>query len=461
VADTRLRVPGEASETPNHKGEGQSFISPYLLWLLWVIWLAFLIPPLGGLFEAPPPMPRLLAIVAGAILFVGIYLWATWRNAQDLTASRSLAPFYQPAEAAERLKISQWLPIALLTVLSVALALLGNGPDWSSMFIFTTAYTAGRLPTARAVPAVLALALLVVATGALTSVSGFDIARAAVIELIVGAAVIIMIRSVRTGQELRAARDEIARLAVMTERLRIARDLHDLLGHNLSLIALKSELAGRLIGIAPERAAVEIADVEQVARTTLQEVREAVASYRRPALSGELSGAQELLAAAGITYRFEGDEGVTSALPTAIEAVFSWAVREGVTNVIRHSRAHECTIRISRDSQTASVEIINDAGDAQAPGSPGHDLAAADAIGIAPGAGNGLRGLAERVDALGGRFAAGPHSGGGFRLAVDVPLAQRATGADKAIATTVVEAEVVRQVAPVTKAGEGKIGEQA
>ncbi|HVB23256.1 MAG TPA: sensor histidine kinase, partial [Ktedonobacteraceae bacterium] len=215
----------------------------------------------------------------------------------------------------------------------------------------------------------------------------------------------------------RAAQEEAARMAVMTERLRIARDLHDLLGHNLSLITLKSELARRLAGTSSEQLASEIGDIEQVARTTLQEVREAVGNYRQPTLSNELHAAQEILAAAGITCHYEGDGSNGShgshgndieTLPTAIEAVLAWAMREGVTNVIRHSRAHSCTIRVTRGMQTAQVEIIDDgvgivlapvaqpASAASTNGASSHHL------------GNGLHGLAERVAALGGHFAAGP-----------------------------------------------------
>ena len=205
--------------------------------------------------------------------------------------------------------------------------------------------------------------------------------------------------------------------AVAEERLRIARDLHDLLGHNLSLIALKSELAGRLLHAAPERAATEIADIESVARTALQEVRDTVASYRRPALASELRGAREILAAAGIAYRMIGDAEAASDLPTGAEAVLSWAVREGVTNVIRHSRARTCFIHLTRTADRAGIEILDDGPGAAERPALGTELLAQ------PGGGNGLRGLAERVRAAAGVFEAGPREQGGFRLAVSLPLA--------------------------------------
>ena len=136
--------------------------------------------------------------------------------------------------------------------------------------------------------------------------------------------------------ELNEARAELADMAVAEERERFARDLHDLLGHSLSVIALKAELAGRLLADGPHDAANEVAEVEQVARTALREVREAVSGYHQPTLEGELAGARMALSAAGI----EADvEEARVRLDPAVEAVLAWTVREGATNVIRHSGA--------------------------------------------------------------------------------------------------------------------------
>ncbi|MDQ2902431.1 MAG: sensor histidine kinase [Chloroflexota bacterium] len=387
--------------------------SPYLLWLVWIIWLPFFVPPIGSLILAHPPLPRLMFLLMGVALFVGLYLWATWRNAQRLSGISS---------SPGRTGASSWLLIAGFLALSAVLALLVHGMSRGSEllepFIFTTAYVAGRLPTVRAGQVVLALTLLTAAGSWLLGLSWLVFMPGIVYIAVVGAVVISITRLVTTGQELRAAREEIARLAVMTERLRIARDLHDLLGHNLSLIALKSELARRLMAVAPERAAVEIGDVEKVARTTLQEVREAVGSYRQPTLASQLHGAQEILAAAGMGYRYEGDESIMDTLPTAIEAILAWTVREGVTNVIRHSHAHQCTICVARARQDVCVEVIDD-------GAGSVPLSALQPNAAAGSGGNGLRGLAERVAALGGHCEAGPGADGGFRLAVSVPLVQR------------------------------------
>ncbi|OLC58123.1 MAG: hypothetical protein AUH85_01415 [Chloroflexi bacterium 13_1_40CM_4_68_4] len=205
-----------------------------------------------------------------------------------------------------------------------------------------------------------------------------------------------------TVYALQQAREEIGRLAVHEERLRFARDLHDLVGRSLSLIALKSELSGRLLGQDPARAASEIRDVEKVARDALREVREAVTGYRQPTLAAELAGARAALDAAGVECCIEQDAGVLS---PDVESVLAWTVREGVTNVIRHSRAKRCDIRLKRADGHIALEVVDDG----------------RLVGT-EGEGSGLRGLAERVRARGGTAEAGPLSKDGFRLRVVVPV---------------------------------------
>lgn len=384
--------------------------SPYVLWLLWIIWLPFVTPVIVGLFFSRTSLANVIISLIGVVLFFGLYLWASWRRAQQLVA---LSPEHE-AEV--------WLPIIALAALSVALILI-NGKDWFVLFNFICGYIAGRLSTKRVVQVVGGLLLLIVGLGLLLNIGWFNIGQATFTVCAISIISFSIIRSITTSWELHAAREEIARLAVTAERLRIARDLHDLLGHNLSLIALKSELARRLVEVAPERAVVEIGDVEQVARKALQEVREAVASYRQPTFSSELQSAREILAAAGIAYHYEGDAGGEDALPTAIEAVLAWTIREGVTNIIRHSRAHQCWIRMQREQREVHIEIIDDgmgAAQSTADQSMGVDMAMSTG-----GRGNGLRGLNERVDALGGKLDAAACTGGGFRLAVALPLIHR------------------------------------
>jgi two-component system, NarL family, sensor histidine kinase DesK len=260
----------------------------------------------------------------------------------------------------------------------------------------------------------LTLLTLFVSVGVSGSIAASDWLHILPLVLLVRGLGLDMIGLVRLASALRevhAARTELARLAVIEERLRVARDLHDLLGHTLSLITLKSELAGRLIETEPARAAQEIREVERTARRSLREVREAVAGYRQPRLVSELDGARQLLEAAGIAYQIEH---TAEALPPATDALLAWTIREGVTNVIRHSRAHHCTIRVTCASEGACVEVLND----------GVRLDSSQTT--LTDTGSGLAGLAERVCTAGGQIEAGPQPAAGFRLWVELPRLQPA-----------------------------------
>jgi len=388
-------------------------ISPYVLWPIWLIWLFFAIPSVVTFIQAQPPLPVMVAMMGGLALFFGIYIWGSFQSARQLVALTPIAPTL----------IWLWVPAAALTILSFALTLLGSGygTDWTSLFYYTSGFVAGRLTTRQAIKAIGALMVVAALAGWLAGLGPYDILRSVSFVLVIGVVTNGMVRALITSQELRRAQAEIAHLAVANERLRIARDLHDLLGHNLSLIALKSELAGRLVKVAPERAVAEIADVESVARTTLQEVREAVASYRQSGLASELHAATEILAAAGVDYRYEGDTRAPITLSPAVENALAWTVREGVTNVVRHSRASHCTIRFTQDNGTASIEVLDD-GLGSTPPTQAKNAGPVDLNGHNGGRGNGLRGLDERVAALGGSVEAGPSKDGGFRLAVAVPV---------------------------------------
>jgi two-component system sensor histidine kinase DesK len=251
---------------------------------------------------------------------------------------------------------------------------------------------------------------------------------------------------------------EVARLAVAEERLRFSRDLHDILGHSLTVITVKAELAGRLLDVDPVRAATEVADVEWLSRDALAQVRGAVSGYRDVTLPAEIASARSALEAAGIE----------PVLPAAVDDVpaerrelFGWAVREGVTNVVRHSGARRCRVSLT----AGAVEVADDGG-GQAAGSGGAGAAAglsegAPAAGSSSGAraagssegapaagpssgaraagssagalaaavydggphghGHGLAGLAERAAAAGGRLVVGRAPEGGFLLRVQVP----------------------------------------
>lgn len=205
---------------------------------------------------------------------------------------------------------------------------------------------------------------------------------------------------------------EIARRAAAEERLRIARDLHDLLGAGLSLIALKAELASRLLPIDAALAAGHVADIQAVSRRALEDVRAAVGGYRRLTLDDELAGARAALETAGVTTEVDHR---ASSLPDDYKEAFAWSIREGATNVVRHGRARRAVIRTRLEDGMARLEIVNDGARSTSD--------AARPPGSAPHTGSGLAGLAERAGAIGGRVEAAALPRGGYRLAVVIPLA--------------------------------------
>ena len=200
----------------------------------------------------------------------------------------------------------------------------------------------------------------------------------------------------RANIALVEARAELVRLTSEAERARISRDLHDLLGHSLTAVIVKSTLARRLVQREPDRAEAEMAAVETLARQTLADVRAAVSGHREVTLAGELARARELLRASGVTADLPT---ATDVVESAHHELFGWVVREGVTNVARHARATRCTVRLG----PSEVEVLDDGAGA------GADW------------GTGLSGLRERVAAAGGQLEAGPGPGRGWRLKVVVP----------------------------------------
>jgi two-component system, NarL family, sensor histidine kinase DesK len=358
------------------------------------VWLLYLVTPVSAAMERHPSPAALALISGGLVLFVASYVTALMVDLPRPHTALGLAA------------------VATMIVLTVIATLLLGG-EWVAMFVYVTVAAAFVVP-AQGVRVILAITALAVVLAALKGVPAGEIAGDVFPTLVAGLATLSFVRLVRTNLALRQAREEIARLVVSEERLRFARDLHDLLGHSLSLIALKSELAGRLLPAAPERAAAEVADVERVARQALAEVREAVSGYRRTTLAAELAGARVALDAADIRCTADGPE--PGDLPPEVEDVLGWTVREGTTNVLRHSQARRCTVSFRRDDHSVAVEILDDgrgAGERRDNGS----------------AGSGLAGLAERVTARGGRLEAGLRRDGGFRLRVELPLGPSEVGA--------------------------------
>jgi two-component system sensor histidine kinase DesK len=196
--------------------------------------------------------------------------------------------------------------------------------------------------------------------------------------------------------ELVRTREAEAELAVETERVRFARDLHDILGHSLTVITVKAELAGRLIDVDPVRARSEVAELERLARDALADVRHTVTGYREITLPGELARARAALQTAGITATVSS---AAEAPPSHLRELFAWVVREGVTNVVRHSRATECSVTV----EPLSVTV--------------RDNGVGPEAGTVTG-GNGLRGIRERAAGVGARVVAGAAGPRGFSLQV-------------------------------------------
>ncbi|UZJ29741.1 sensor histidine kinase [Streptomyces endophytica] len=366
---------------------------------VWIaIWFGYLAGPVGSLAEGGmSPAHEALGWV-GFCTFVAVYFALVFRH---------MAHRPMPSVALRA-------GVAFLAALAVLLSWT-LGPNWLVLFTFVSVAVAVTQPfrTSRwAIPAL--TATLVLIGTRYPDVRSYLFAYALPC-LLSGFAMVGVQHLIRTTQELRAARQEVARLAANEERLRLARDLHDLLGHSLSLITLKSELAGRMLPDRPDDAAHQVADIERVSRQALVDVREAVTGYRRPRIAVELAGVRAALRTAGITAAVDpalDDE--HRGLAADEEGALAWALREAVTNVVRHSGAHRCELLLTEEWEADErrylcLAVIDDG--IGPPRGGGHD-------------GNGLTGLRERLALTDGRLETGPAPRGrGFALRAYVPLA--------------------------------------
>ncbi|WP_433219943.1 sensor histidine kinase [Microtetraspora malaysiensis] len=225
-----------------------------------------------------------------------------------------------------------------------------------------------------------------------------------------------VIRLVVVTRELEQARADLAEAAVLKERLRISRDLHDGLGHSLSAIALKGDLARRLVERDPAVAAGELEELVRVARDAAQDVRQVVRGFREMSLSQEVDRGVALLAAAGVRCHVNLAD---VEWPKAVGETLAWGVREGVTNVVRHSRATTCSITTSRRGRAVRLEVVND-GRVEGDGGPS-PAPGASATGRS-GGGSGLAGLRERAEQVGGSMVAERVGDSGFRLVMEIPV---------------------------------------
>ncbi|WP_426403464.1 sensor histidine kinase [Streptomyces sp. R-07] len=293
-----------------------------------------------------------------------------------------------------------WGLLAGLGALTFGLA-IGYGREWLLLFPLLGLGVGAVVRRGRLLPVI--TFPLVLGTGAVTFWrDGWDslgIVYGTFISVMVTAAILALDETVR---QLRATREELARTAVEKERLRFSRDLHDLLGHTLSVIVVKSEVVRRLAPRDLDAALAQVADIESVGRQALTEIREAVTGYREGSLATELDRARDALSTAGIepVVRRSGP-----LLEPQTEALLSWVVRESATNAVRHSGATRCEIDLSGSADRVRL-TVTDNGRGPAAGTPG----------------SGLRGLRERVAAAGGTLDSGPAPRRGFRVTAELPV---------------------------------------
>jgi two-component system, NarL family, sensor histidine kinase DesK len=360
-------------------------VDPRTRWqrLGWALpWLLFQVFPLADLATRPLPTATRVVAGAGLVAFTAVYLVVFSR----LFGRRGSA--------------WPWRELLVVAVLGVALA-VWMGPSWAGLMIYVSVAAAAVLPESWVWPAVGGAAA--VSAGVIAAHDMFpDLFILPVMCVLAAFAIRGTRYLVSVNAELLEAREELARSAVAEERARFARDLHDLLGHSLSLIALKSELAGRLAERDPARARAEMADVEAAARRALAEVREAVSGYRQIGVALALAEARAALSAAGTTLRAPA---VVPALPGPVDAVLGWVVREATTNVLRHSGARTVTVDVGGTAHEVTLAVTDDGRGPQG-----------------EARGDGLAGLEERLGAVGGRLEHGAAPGGGFRVTARVPL---------------------------------------
>jgi two-component system sensor histidine kinase DesK len=365
-------------------------------WIL-LIWLpvcySLLISPVAD----PEPGPRspwawLAAVGAGAVFTAAVL--SRYRREAGLDRVRRLL-------------------LGLLAVLAVVTTAVYSSA-WSSLFILLAIGVGVVLIDRRTPVLILAVAALAVATlfsagasSGSTLTTGFSV-------LLSGLGSYAVTQLFVVVQELQCTRQELARLAVAQERERFARDLHDLLGHTMSVIVVKAEAVRRLVPLDSAAAVVHAGDIETIGRQALTDIRRAVTGYRGAGLDRELVSARVALDAAGINLRLERWDDAGS-LPEDTDALLGWVVREGVTNVVRHAQATHCAITLARTELSTRLTIDDDGrGDDQISGTGA-------GTGNGAGAGVGLLGLAERVAAAGAMMDV-TRTGPGFRIVVEVPL---------------------------------------
>ncbi|MEC3952757.1 sensor histidine kinase [Nocardia sp. CDC153] len=359
--------------------------------VLAMAWLIYLIAPVSELWTKGHHLRSVLA-VAAVLVFGALIVLA-------FVAFRQPDPEIEqdrPAPARSRV----WLLLGVMTALSTGMTVLmgGNGIP---TFIYVGVVAAVVLPSRQSVVVVLLMVCIMLAATLLAVGTGGPPFFLAFIPLVVWMGRELGVRA----QRLQAtARRQRAELAIIEERNRVARDVHDILGHSLTVITVKTELAQRLLDIDPERARAELADIERLARESLAGVRNTVGGLREVTLAGEVANARTALGAAEIAAELPD----FADLPVRNNVIFGWVLREAVTNVVRHSGARHCWVRVT----PTSIEVSDDG-----VGMRGSQ----DSDGAAPRTGSGLNGLRERVRATGGTLTFTNRPEGGLRVLASFP----------------------------------------
>lgn len=364
------------------------------------IWaLAWMWPLIGpAVTVAQGQVDPTVAAAAGLIAFVGLYLVVVTNGFDN-----------------KHLETTRTDLVLLGLLFAVGVALLfgyaSGGGGWLNVMLYVAVSGATMLKPKATVAWTLACAgvLVLWAVGpgrGFEAHEGADIAQTLFGMFLASTLVFTMKQMLRYVRLLRETRAELARTAVSEERLRFARDLHDLLGHTLSLIVVKAEVVRRVAERDPAVAAREAADIETIGRQALAEVRDAVNGYREPRFETEINGVRAALADAGIDVRVRQ---TGEPLPEATSTLFGWAVREASTNVIRHSQATSCTIIVRVADGVATLTVADNG--VGAASTRGRDLT-----------GTGLLGLGERFAVAGGTVTTA--ATGGFQLIATAPAEQ-------------------------------------
>ncbi|MBW8368868.1 MAG: sensor histidine kinase [Arenimonas sp.] len=341
-----------------------------------LVYLVFLFLPLM-FWSGSPVRPWAVSAVAALVFLPMYFAFFRWRGLRQ----RALIP----------------------AVAALGLAVITVNPGGNTFVIYAFAMAGTVLPLRHALLAAGAMLVLTAALFFSTLPLPFAVGYVAMVTviggLVLGGVVLARARA-RRNAELRLTQDEVGRLAALAERERIGRDLHDLLGHTLSLVAIKSELAGRLVDADPQAAKRQIGEVENVARQALAQVREAVVGIRATGLQAELAATRLALLSAEVHL---DQRRAPVALPPALESVLAMTLREATTNVLRHAQASR-----------VDVELLHDAGELRL-------VISDDGRGGALQPGNGLAGMRERIAGVGGLLDIDSPAGGGTRLQVTLP----------------------------------------